>query len=242
MKIVFVGPTVPDAARIVGDALAIRPPATQGDILRAVSEGATAIALIDGNFEYVAPVWHKEILFALSEGVAVLGASSMGALRAAECAFFGMVGIGDVFRQYIDGETVDDSDVALLHAPEELGYAPLTVPLVNLRATLRSLGEQHLLSAADAARIADAGASLFYKERTWAAIFARAGLASGVVAAMLRANYVDQKRIDALFLLDALQRMPAEKRAPPPDWNFNATSLWTTMLGRHPPSKEGADV
>ncbi|AUX80337.1 MULTISPECIES: TfuA-like protein [Sinorhizobium] len=242
MKILFVGPTVPDAARIAGDALAVRPPATQGDLVRAVNEGATAIGLIDGNFEYVAPVWHKEILFALSQGVAVLGAASMGALRAAECAPFGMVGIGAVFRQYIDGETVDDSDVALLHAPRELGYAPLTVPLVNLRATLRHLTEQNLLSHSDAARTADAAASLFYKERSWAAIFARAGFASGTDAVMLRANYVDQKRIDALELLEALQRMPAERRAAPRDWNFNATSLWTTMLSRLPPFTEMADV
>jgi hypothetical protein len=242
MKVVFVGPTIPDAAKMVGDALAIRPPATQGDIVRAVYDGATAIGLIDGNFEYVAPVWHKEILFALSEGVSVLGAASMGALRAAECAPFGMVGIGEVFRQYIVGETADDSDVALLHAPEELGYAALTVPLVNLRATLRHLTERDILSASDAAIIEDAAADLFYKERTWSAIIARSRLSPGTDAAMLRAAYVDQKRIDALELLEALRGMPAERHAPPQEWKFNATSLWTTMLSQLPLSNAKADV
>ncbi len=79
MKVAFVGPTVPDAVRLAGNTLTIRPPARQGDVLRAVRDGAAAIGLIDGNFEYVAPVWHKEILFALSEGAAVFGAASMGA-------------------------------------------------------------------------------------------------------------------------------------------------------------------
>ena len=45
---------------------------------KAVIEGATVIGLIDGFFENVASVWHKEILFALSEGVQVFGAASMG--------------------------------------------------------------------------------------------------------------------------------------------------------------------
>ncbi|ACP22601.1 uncharacterized domain protein (plasmid) [Sinorhizobium fredii NGR234] len=242
MKIVFVGPTVPDAATLVGDALAVRPPATQGDILRAVYDGATVIGLIDGNFEYVAPVWHKEILFALSLGVTVLGAASMGALRAAECAAFGMVGIGEIFRQYMADETADDSDVALLHAPEELGYTALTVPLVNLRATLRHLTEQNRLTATDAAEIADVAADLFYKERTWNAILGHAGLSAHIDAAMLRAEYVDQKRIDALELFEALRRMPAERHAPPQDWTFNTTSLWATMLSQLPLTDEKSDA
>lgn len=242
MKTVFVGPTVPDAAKLAGDAVAIRPPATQGDIVHAVYDGATAIGLIDGNFEYVAPVWHKEILFALSQGVTVLGAASMGALRAAECAAFGMVGIGEIFRRYMADETADDSEVALLHAPEELGYAALTVPLVNLRATLCHLTEQNRLTASDAADLAAVAEGLFYKERTWKAILSRAELSPRIDAAMLRAEYVDQKRIDALELFEALRRMPAERRPPPRDWTFNATSLWATMLGQLPVTDEKADV
>ncbi|ASY72152.1 antibiotic resistance protein [Sinorhizobium fredii USDA 205] len=242
MKIVFVGPTVPDATKLAGDALAIRPPATQGDILRAVYDGAAVIGLIDGNFEYVAPVWHKEILLALSQGVTVVGAASMGALRAAECAAFGMVGIGEIFRQYIADETADDSEVALLHAPAELGYAALTVPLVNLHATLRHLTEKNRLTASDAADIAAVAAGLFYKERTWNAILCRAGLSPRIDAAMLRTEYVDQKRIDALELFEALRRMPAERCAPQQDWTFNATSLWATMLSQLPVTDGKADV
>ncbi|MEJ0097006.1 MAG: TfuA-like protein [Bauldia sp.] len=51
---------------------------------KAVLAGASVIGLVDGVFENVASVWHKEILYALSEGVQVFGAASMGALRAAD--------------------------------------------------------------------------------------------------------------------------------------------------------------
>jgi hypothetical protein len=135
---------------------------------------------------------------------------------------------------------MDDSDVALLHAPQELDYAALTVPLVNLRATLRYLSEQATLSVADAVDIEAAAASLFYKERTWSALLSRARVPLGADAAMLRDNYVDQKRIDALELLEALRRMPTERHSPPQDWKFNATSLWTKLLGQLPPSDKKA--
>jgi hypothetical protein len=238
MKVVFVGPTVPDAVRLAGDTLTIRPPARQGDVLRAVHDGAAAIGLIDGNFEHVAPVWHKEILFALSEGVAVFGAASMGALRAAECADFGMAGIGEIFRQYASGEAEDDSDVALLHAPEELGYAPLTIPLVNVRATLRRLLELRSLSVEDAADVEEAASSLFYKERSWGAIAARARLVTNgdALIGKLRAGYVDQKRADGLELLETLRSHTGERQHAKCQWTFHATSLWARALDPLPTS------
>ena len=81
-----------------------RPPAKQGDICRAVQErGPDAVALIDGYFEQVPAVWHKEILWAMKLGVQVYGASSMGALRAAELQQFGMIGVGKIFEAYVSG-------------------------------------------------------------------------------------------------------------------------------------------
>ncbi|WFU50981.1 TfuA-like protein [Sinorhizobium terangae] len=236
MKIVFVGPTVPDAPERAGAAFTVRPPAMQGDILRAVRAGATIIGLVDGSFEHVAPVWHKEILLALSEGVQVFGAASMGALRAAECARFGMVGIGEIYRQYAAGELADDSDVALLHAPAELGYAPLTVPLVNVRATLARLRQGGSITAADAARIEAAAGQIFYKRRTWAAIVADADLpADGdrvALAARLQQEMVDQKRADALALFDAVRAQPDERRGERPGWAFNSTTMWKVLLNQ----------
>jgi hypothetical protein len=74
------------------------------------------IVLIDGVFHQSQSVWHKEIGFALMRGVVVIGAASMGALRAAEMHRYGMIGVGKIFEMYRDGEE-DDSLVAMTFDP-----------------------------------------------------------------------------------------------------------------------------
>ena len=60
------------------------PPVAQGDVLRALAHQPRLIGIIDGYFDTVPAVWHKEILYAMERGVHVFGASSIGALRAVE--------------------------------------------------------------------------------------------------------------------------------------------------------------
>ena len=85
--VVFLGPTLPAAqAEAILDALYL-PPAEQGSVVRTVRDfSPSAIVLIDGAFGKVPAVRHKEILWALACGIPVLGAASMGAIRAAELA------------------------------------------------------------------------------------------------------------------------------------------------------------
>jgi hypothetical protein len=80
MKVVFAGPSL-FGCEIKAPDVEFRPPAAQGDILQAVHDGASVIGTVDGCFESVASVWHKEILYALSRGVRCLGAASMGLAR-----------------------------------------------------------------------------------------------------------------------------------------------------------------
>ena len=61
-----------------------RPPARQGDVYRAALARPAIIGIIDGYFETMPTVWHKEILWAMAKGIHVYGAASIGALRAAE--------------------------------------------------------------------------------------------------------------------------------------------------------------
>lgn len=135
--VVFCGPSLPGAE--VAAALPTaeqRGPAAQGDVLRAVLDGADRIGLIDGYFETRPAVWHKEILFAMTRGLTVFGAASMGALRAAELHSFGMVGIGRIFAAFRDNILTDDDEVAVTHGPEALGYPSLSVAMVDLRERL----------------------------------------------------------------------------------------------------------
>jgi hypothetical protein len=49
------------------------PPACLGSVFRAVERGYRQIGIVDAYFGNVATVWHKEILFALSRQVVVMG-------------------------------------------------------------------------------------------------------------------------------------------------------------------------
>ena len=117
---VFIGPTLPIAqAREQLDADYL-PPVRQGDVYRAVVRWRPrAIGIIDGYFHQVPSVWHKEILWAMAEGVHVFGSASMGALRAAELEQFGMHGVGDVFAAFRD-RTIEDDDEGFEMAVEML--------------------------------------------------------------------------------------------------------------------------
>ncbi len=95
--------------------------------------------LVDGYYFTVPAVTHKELLYALDAGARVIGAASLGALRAVELEPFGMTGVGEVFARYRSGEIDGDDEVALLHAPAENGYRPLTVALVEVRHALDRL-------------------------------------------------------------------------------------------------------
>ena len=165
--VIFLGPTLSrEEARTVLDARYL-PPASQGDVYRAARGGARAIGLIDGYFQQVPAVWHKEILWALSQGVHVFGAASMGALRAAELAAFGMRGVGQIFEDYMAGRLSDDDEVALVHSDADSGYQPLCEAMVDMRATLAAARAAGVIGAGLQRRLLDKAKALFYPERRW---------------------------------------------------------------------------
>ena len=86
---------------------------------------AMGSVFVDGYFGNVPSVWHKEILFALSSGVEVSGAASLGALRAAELHRFGMIGIGCIYRAFRRGIWTDDDEVTKPYSVEKGARARL---------------------------------------------------------------------------------------------------------------------
>ena len=127
---VFVGPSWPEAHAGV-DGLRILEPAARGDVDRISRAGVSRIGLVDGVFGASLAVSPGELKDAASRGIELLGASSIGALRAAELP--GVVtGIGTVFRWFRDGVIRDDDEVACTFDPES--FALLSRPLVQLRA------------------------------------------------------------------------------------------------------------
>jgi hypothetical protein len=172
--VVFLGPSLPAAEARSLAPCAVLPPARQGDVRRALRRRPRAIALVDGLFEQVPSVWHREILEALGAGVAVYGGASMGALRAAELAPFGMIGVGTIARWYREGLD-DDSAVALLHAGPEDGWRPLSVPLVNVRGAAERARAAGALRPREARALVEAAGRIFYQDRTWPRVLAGLG-------------------------------------------------------------------
>jgi hypothetical protein len=234
MKVVFAGPSLSGTRQGHPSSIDFRAPAFQGDVYAAVVEGANVIGILDGFFESVSSVWHKEILHALSSGVRVFGAASMGALRAAECVDFGMIGVGEIFEAYRDGTLIDDDAVALAHGPSELGYMPLTVPLVNVIWTVAAWRARDLVDPDEAAVLLATARSIFFKDRTWRSVVEEARFVSERAASMLalvKLAAVDQKALDALMLVREVE-MTDDSRTAPPSWEFSRTDQFERFLVR----------
>jgi hypothetical protein len=224
MKLVFAGPSLYGAQFDPGDVI-VRGPAEMGDLERAVAAGVTSVGIIDGHYQQVGAVWHKEILFALAAGVAVYGAASMGALRVAECEPFGMIPIGDIANRYCSGELVDDADVALTNGPAELGFPPLTEAMVDVEATAAHLHAAGHVAPETAASIVNSARAIFFADRTIEAIFAPLG---PDLLALYQTHRIGQKTADALALIETLKALPSGAvRTPIRDWRFVSSPFWT---------------
>ncbi len=243
--VVFLGPSLPRSQAEAVLAADYRAPVRQGDIYRLVKEHKpTAVALIDGYFQDVPSVWHKEILWALDQVVPIYGAASMGALRAAELERYGMIGVGKIFDAYrsgryapYDSETFEDDDeVAVIHGPAELAYPALSDSMVDIRETFAAAARDGVIDAALRDALVKAFKQRFYRERSLAAlsevlaVLEVAPAAAEALQAWLPEGRVQQKQADALSLL---QRLAAEAPAPPQardPFVFERTTLWAQFV------------
>lgn len=236
---VFLGPSLPlDEARGILPDANFRPPAEQCDVLTAVErDGAQVIGLIDGTFLQNLSVWHNELCYALSRGVTVYGASSIGALRAVETERFGSIGVGRIYQWYRDGLVNSDDEVALVHGDSSSGFRQMSLPLVNIRASLERAVSKGLVAESIAMKAIQIVRTIYFPERTPALILRRwraEGITGDWLDAMERAltvDYVDLKRCDARELLQRVQRdlsTPGSLPVPAP-FNFARSSVFETM-------------
>jgi hypothetical protein len=243
---VFIGPTIGEReAREILDGIYLAP-ARQGDIMRVTSTlKPRAIGLIDGYFQSVPSVWHKEILWAISSGVHVFGAASMGALRAAEMAEFGMRGVGRIYEGYRTGHLPgcgstpfeDDDEVAVIHGPAEAGYIAVADAMVNIRCTLANARESAVIDETTHDRLVSITKSIHFPERSYARMMSRAaevGIDRNTLAgleAWLPSGRINQKKQDAIAMLKAMHSFlttdPAPARA---RFSFQHTTHWENAV------------
>ncbi|KAB5597578.1 TfuA domain-containing protein, partial [Vibrio parahaemolyticus] len=206
-KFIFVGPSNPSVACLNSyKGFTVLPPAQRGDILSVISPKTSSIALIDGYWGQNPSVVHKEILEAISYGIDVRGSSSMGALRAAELNSYGMAGIGSIFEWYKNGTIEGDDEVALLHLPKELNYKPISIPLVNIRATLNNSSfvsnatKEFFLDLISELPIRDRTLDVFTKEINRSCLKNNDKI---ILTNHVLKKVIDQKQIDSEILIDS---------------------------------------
>ncbi len=215
--LVFLGPSLKRAEAASLIAADFRPPARRGDIYRGLLDGYTTIMLIDGEFHGHPSVWQREIVDALLEGAVVHGASSMGALRAAELHSLGMVGHGRIFEWYRDGVIDGDDEVALTHGPAELNYPALSEPLVNIRATLAAAVPE-IITADEYTMLLESVRRLYFPDRSFAALLDASpatewpAVRRDALSRFLVTQRIDQKRLDAIAALTTIASGAAGSR------------------------------
>jgi hypothetical protein len=187
------------------------PPAGRGSIIAAVEAGYHLIGVIDGLIEEDTCLTGSEILNAIRPGrIKILGGASMGAIRAAELESVGMRGVGHVFRLFRRRIVQDNDEVYVLHAPHELDYRSITIPLINVRLTLRALHRAGWLDPAEEAAIACLMKNVPWPERDLKSLHEAAAVVLDEsqhesFIQRFRESYRDIKREDALLVLSTLQ-------------------------------------
>src|SRR5213593_1827882 len=114
--IVYLGPTLnrDEASKILE--ADYRDPAKKGDFLRLshASDEKKYVGFIDGVFLHDYPPSPIEVYhLATRKNIELIGASSLGALRAVELEKFGMKGIGKIFQLFKNGILNADDEVAV---------------------------------------------------------------------------------------------------------------------------------
>lgn len=204
---VFLGPTLESVKASEILTANYFPPVRMGDIYRLLGSGVHTIALIDGIFHGQAAVWQREILEALDNNIEVIGASSMGALRAAELYPFGMVGCGTIFEWYRDGIIDGDDEVALNHGDESNGFRLFSEPLVNIRYNLMQAVEQKHISQEQFEVLIEDMKKTYYGDRSYKALFKSLRIKKwpqkdkNRLIQHIKEKSVDLKKRDAIYAL-----------------------------------------
>jgi hypothetical protein len=212
--VVFTGTSIShtDAGKILE--AEYRPPVKRDDIKRLIRScpNIKIIGIIDGVFFDSAAVSHREIIEAIKIGITVVGGGSMGALRASELDSYGMIGVGRIYEMYSTGVLESDDEVALTFDGET--GEPLSIPLVNIRATVDHAKEKGVLNNDQADSLINIARKTFYPDRNYRNILVRSleekiisDLEMKALNEFFKENELDLKRQDAVSVLEKIKEI-----------------------------------
>jgi hypothetical protein len=160
--IVFSGPSIAEAEVHQLAVCTHAPPIRRGDL--AAAGDYDLFVILDGEFGQNLSVSPKEILAVLDKGKTVIGAASMGALRASELDRSGMIGVGWVYDYFRRCAVRRDADVALVYAPFD--FKPMTVPMVDLEYWMEQTSAAGPIRNRERALLLKTARDIFFAERT----------------------------------------------------------------------------
>lgn len=146
----------------------VMPPVRRGELYRLCREQSepTRVLVVDGLFSVGgAPPPSEFVDVASHAGMDIFGVSSMGALRAIECAPAGVIGLGVIYRLYRLGVIETDAEVAV-GVDSDNDYHPTTVPLVDVRWYLSQARRRGLIDWYQHRAVLDLAKSCHFLERT----------------------------------------------------------------------------
>jgi hypothetical protein len=197
--ILFLGPSASrDEIAAVCPTAEFMPPIQRDDLYKARERGGSIFLIVDGMFTHCLAVSPREIIDVIRDGALVFGASSMGAIRSAECWPAGMLGFGAVYRLYRSGRLDSDDEVAVSIDPVN-DYAALSVALINVRYAVARARRNNLLDQSDGTKIVRAAQELHFTDRQWPLILEQAGLRDRASQLELMLQRYDLKAQDAIF-------------------------------------------
>lgn len=189
----------------------VAPPVRRDDITRDIDEKVNAIAIIDGRFHQYLSVSCGELMDALRAGIAVFGASSMGALRAAELCSHGMIGHGKIFEHVKEQDSFRDDLVGQLFVEDAEGVCSLSIPFVDFYFNVLTLLERGEIKRQTFDILCSVCRELHYTERNYPALRAAVGRRGSADGELLGAAEIacvkmgSQKRTDAVGLLKLMK-------------------------------------
>ena len=160
--IIFAGPSLAGKKLRELSTVVQAPPIKRGDL--AAVQDYDVIVILDGEFGQNDSVSPKEILAVLERGKIVIGAASMGALRASELDGSGMIGVGWVYDYFRRQAIRRDADVALAYSVFD--FTPMTVPMVDVAYWMERALEAGLIGRKEERAVLGAARKIFFAERT----------------------------------------------------------------------------
>lgn len=214
--IIFLGPSLShEKARKIFEA-DYRPPARKGDFLRLAAADfdvvEMAIGFVDGVFLQDYPPTPIEVYhLARKNGVLLVGAASLGALRAVELEKFGMVGIGKIFQLYKTGKVNADDEVAVTFASEG-DYQLQSEAMIDIRYNLYLAHKKGVINEKAKSALVRLAKEIYFPHRKYTYILEEARnrypmLESEInsFGSYIRSNRKSLKEMDAIRLVKYLK-------------------------------------